>query len=150
MPVTSKLAATAGGGWAVADTVAATGCQVLGVYEPVSIVFKMLWHRLSNGGGSRVCGLVNVVLHVCNCAAAYGFWSSRQHMGRPASDELTGSGGGGGARPAPAWRECCLGSVLFFAVHPLRVETLCWASCQVPPRQSDRLAGVLSALRCPF
>ena len=31
---------------------------------------------------------------------------------------------------AREWRACACGAVLMFAVHPLRVEALCWASCQ--------------------
>jgi hypothetical protein len=109
--------------WAINDG------EVLGVYEPTSIVFKMLWHRLSDGGGAYVCAVVNVSLHLTNCILTYSLW-------RPAGSLLCREPCSPGCSSTlhrsrrVAWDECCFLSTLFFGIHPLRVETVCWASCQ--------------------
>jgi hypothetical protein len=89
---------------------------ILGVYEPAAMLVKMGWTVASGGGGAAVCFRVNAVLHAVNTAGALLLTLSYP----------PGSGSGDG----PAWLVCVLLSALAFGVHPLRVEVLCWASCQ--------------------
>ena len=43
---------------------------ILGVWEPVALLFKAGWHVASGGGGPRVCFAINVALHTLNALGA--------------------------------------------------------------------------------
>ena len=87
---------------------------VLGVWEPVALLFKAAWHVGTGGGGPAVCYAVSLALHALNALGAYVLLSR----------------GAGGAEGSALWQQCAALSALCFAVHPLRCEVLCWASCQ--------------------
>lgn len=89
---------------------------VLGVWEPVALLFKMAWHVGTGGGGPAVCFAVNLALHTTNGVAVYLLLAnSRPWISAKAQEQ---------------WQLCVMLSTLGFAAHPLRCEVVCWASCQ--------------------
>eukprot|EP01043_Picozoa_sp_COSAG02_P048340 COSAG02_NODE_4738_length_5037_cov_3.804172_4_plen_189_part_00 len=89
---------------------------VLGVWEPVALLFKMAWHVGTGGGGPAVCFAVNLALHTANTVASYLLVvKSRPRRSEKAREQ---------------WKLCVMLSALCFSVHPLRCEVVCWASCQ--------------------
>ena len=102
---------------------------VLGVYEPVSLVFRLIAGEC--GGSADVARRVvriNVGLHFLNSTLAglIVFWYLKEtfRSARLSSSIIVSTV-----------------SALFFAVHPLRTEAVAWASCQ-----SYLLAGLFSQL----
>eukprot|EP01051_Picozoa_sp_SAG22_P001327 SAG22_NODE_51_length_24458_cov_19.853161_7_plen_1030_part_00 len=96
---------------------------VLGVYEPVALLFKLGWWT-GAGGSARCCRMVSLALHSAVCCAGYQLLADVGPL-YMYSRQAAGAGSG-----SWSWRLCSLGGLLWFAVHPLRVEVLCWASCQ--------------------
>jgi protein O-mannosyl-transferase len=88
----------------------------LGVYQPLTWMLCGLEYKLF---GLRPGGyhLVSVLLHGAVSVALYGLVIAVLRLARPDLDT-------GLARIARAI------AVLFWSVHPLRVETVAWASCQ--------------------
>eukprot|EP01052_Picozoa_sp_SAG31_P028212 SAG31_NODE_2704_length_5215_cov_11.187647_1_plen_404_part_00 len=89
---------------------------VLGVYEPMALLAKLFWW-VGLGGNAVICRRVSLALHGLTCSGMYQKLLCEVPMG-------SGDNGQG------HWRFCVLCAVIGFAVHPQRVETLCWASCQ--------------------
>lgn len=89
---------------------------VLGVWEPVALLFKMAWHVGSGGGGPAICFTINLTLHTANAVAVYFLVANSRPRKSEAAQEQ--------------WKLCAMLSSLCFAVHPLRCEVVCWASCQ--------------------
>ena len=101
---------------------------VLGVWEPIALMFKMAWHVATGGGGPAVCYALNLGLHTLNALGVYLLLVGARLQTSETADER--------------WRLCVMLSTLCFVVHPLRCEAVCWASCQPyctpahPPRRS--------------
>jgi hypothetical protein len=89
---------------------------VLGVWEPVALLFKMVWHAGTGGGGPAICFGVNLALHTTNGVAVYLLLANSRPWKSPKAQEQ--------------WKVCVMLSTLCFTVHPLRCEVVCWASCQ--------------------
>eukprot|EP01052_Picozoa_sp_SAG31_P008365 SAG31_NODE_421_length_15868_cov_8.966453_11_plen_694_part_00 len=104
---------------------------VLGVWEPIALIFKLVYRELL-GSTPRVAAMLSVGLHTTNALLGFIFVEGRL-MPRLGQPENVANG-----RARHRWQMCCLVGALFFAVHPLRVETVQWASAQ-----SYLLAGLL-------
>ena len=89
---------------------------VLGVWEPVALLFKMAWHVGTSGGGPAVCFAVNLALHTTNGVSVYLLLANSRRRNSAKAQEQ--------------WQLCVMLSTLGFAAHPLRCEVVCWASCQ--------------------
>lgn len=89
---------------------------VLGVWEPIALLFKMVWHVGTGGGGPAVCFAVSLALHTTNAVAVYLLLANSRARTPTEVHEQ--------------WRLCAMLSALWFAIHPLRCEVICWASCQ--------------------
>jgi hypothetical protein len=102
---------------------------VVGVYEPVANMFKMLFFSIF-GSSLRTMLYLNWVLHMLN--AYLSFRITNLLVGR-----VLGAG-------QESLRELSafIGSMLM-AVHPLRVEVVAWASCVPYTMVSGLLASVV-------
>jgi hypothetical protein len=90
---------------------------VLGVYEPVSLLFKLVLSHVFGGPSIQVALVANVVIHTCNMLLSYALSKSLL-----AAFDLED-------REQFAERAILL-STLLVGLHPLRAEVVAWASCQ--------------------
>jgi hypothetical protein len=103
-----------------------TGGVLLSVYEPFSLIFKMCVRCLI-GRSAETNALVSVVLHALNTIGALIFsLSTTSHFLTPFPKNLK--------QPHDADKniilECCGMAALLMGLHPLRVQTISWLSCQ--------------------
>jgi hypothetical protein len=104
--------------WARINDILSDGV-VLAVYEPVALIFKLLAKELIGLSAKKVV-ITSSVLHALNTVAVW--WVASTLV-------IAASGPGLLARKvAQVWG--CWYAALLFAVHPLRVEVVVWASCQ--------------------
>jgi hypothetical protein len=90
---------------------------VLGVYEPVSLLFKLLLSHAFGGPSIQVALKANVVLHTCNLLL-----SNTLSKALLAAFDLEDH--------EPFTERAIVLSTLFIGLHPLRAEVVAWASCQ--------------------
>ena len=90
--------------------------SLLGVYQPLAWTLLGIEWRLS-GGSPALIHLVSVLLHAANAVVLWRLLEALLERAQPGLPAHCRRGG--------AW----LASALF-AVHPLRVEVVAWASCQ--------------------
>jgi hypothetical protein len=89
---------------------------VLGVYEPVSLLFKLGLSHSFGGPSIRVVLVANVVLHTLNLLLTYTLSNSLMDVFGLNDRE-------------PFNKFAVLLSTLIIGLHPLRAEVVAWASC---------------------
>ena len=90
--------------------------NVLGVYEPVSLLFRRFVSNFISLSASNVL-IISLCLHILNTLLIRGYAETAVRIFRP--DASTRN-----------VRLCSGFAALLFAVHPLRTEVVAWASCQ--------------------
>ena len=90
--------------------------NVLGVYEPVSLLFRRFVSNFISLSASNVL-IISLCLHILNTFLIRGYAETVVRIFRP--DASTRN-----------VRLCSGFAALLFAVHPLRTEVVAWASCQ--------------------
>ena len=108
---------------------------LIGVYEPMSLMFKSGVVRLFGLSAQFFFGL-SILLHGLNAVlladVSFALIHSRHYSGKEADT---------GTQMQRLRLSCCIVSILF-AVHPLRVEVVGWLSCQ------SYLLATASSLLC--
>ena len=104
---------------------AATDGIILGVWEPTSLLFRMIY-RGQYGRSAAATLAVSVALHMANMSGLFVLLARR------------------GATHDTRWVVCCLCSVLLVGLHPLCVEAVCWASAQGYPLAGERFPSMLT------
>ena len=90
--------------------------NVLGVYEPVSLLFRRFVSNFISLSASNVL-IISLCLHIVNALLIRGYAENVVRIYRPDASKRN-------------VRLCSGFAVLLFAVHPLRTEVVAWASCQ--------------------
>lgn len=93
---------------------------LLGVYQPVAWMVAALVYELQDGAHPRGYHVANVIIHALS-AGVFCVLTARLLHFRPPSSAASAGG--------RAWPLAALAAVLF-ACHPLRVETVAWATAQ--------------------
>jgi hypothetical protein len=121
--------------WIVTDGV------LLGVWEPVSLVFRLAcW--TSMGGSAEATHRVSIGLHAATACAAFLVAGRRWAPVPVPVPAATGPMAGHPPRMFVWWLCCWLSTLLVLGLHPTRVEVVHWASAQ------GYLLATLLALGC--
>ena len=106
-----------------------TDGTLIGVYEPVSNVLKMLLGSVA-GISPRSVVTTNVLLHAC--AVGWSVALSEdvvQHVHDSFRRGIDPKSRLKSLLPSQTLRPALLASAVFFGCHPMRAETVAWASC---------------------
>jgi tetratricopeptide (TPR) repeat protein len=98
--------------------------QTMSVYEPIASLVKMLI-SVNVGHTAKTFAVSSILLHTANTVGAY---SLSLQVYSIVTSLLSKKGASREPDNTTMW--CFGASALFFGVHPLRVEAVCWLSCQ--------------------